>query len=117
MSQFEKPITIRYRAADVSPPVAEGEMETFIVAVRSLREGGTVCFAADYLNRFPLWCSPPSVPGIADRLHPRVYIEDCHATGWFDHIPDEANGAIISPMLLASDQQLVGWCPVDEMAP
>ncbi|WP_028033568.1 hypothetical protein [Chelativorans sp. J32] len=111
MLAIKKPVTIRYRSADTLPPVAAGEMETFIV-VTANSAGEMHCFAADYLNDFPLWSEPPVL-----QENPFVRADGCNATGWFDHLPDEENGAIISPLKLVEGQRIVGWAPVSEMIP
>ncbi|WEX07508.1 hypothetical protein [Chelativorans sp. AA-79] len=92
-------------------------METFIVAVRCAENGEIVCFPADYLNGFPLWCRPPRLSKAGSGRYPHVQIDGCNATGWFDHLPDQTNGTIISPMLLGPHQYIVGWCPIEDMAP
>ncbi len=73
----------------------EGDLDTFIVAVQK-GDSEVFCFAADYLNNFPLW-------------------ETASTTGWFDHLPGD-DVAIVRPMYLGNDQRLVGWCSIEDVA-
>ncbi|WEX08252.1 hypothetical protein [Chelativorans sp. AA-79] len=92
-------------------------MDTFVVAVMYMESGQVNCFPADYLNDFPLWDDPPDLLKTGDRSRFLAKVQGCNATGWFDHLPDERNGAIISPMHLGEGQRLIGWCPIDDLIP
>ena len=105
-----------YREGNV-PPVSEGEMETFLIAVKGARDGKVRCFPADYLNSFPLWTTPPLCLMSAKKRFPLVKVDGCNATGWFERLYDEVNDAIVSPLYMNPGDQIVAWCPVDELCP
>ncbi|WP_309085997.1 hypothetical protein [Chelativorans sp.] len=116
MSGVEEPIMVRYRDSKETPPVERGDLETFILAVRK-KDGRIAAFPADYLNDFPLWVGEPELPARRGRFRVLAKAEGTNATGWFDHLPDDANDAIISPMTLAPGDELLGWVPVAELTP